>query len=216
MENIRLLFVSFLSAVLIVSSPVVLAQSQLIEGVPEIYYLEELEDGENFRVTACYGALMASNCDTVVEVSLADLEFFTSQLNREVDSVDLASNEFKELLGVLGAVIFGAGTVVGSIVTIGDIFPKNRPRSPRQILRGIGLTIIIASGFIVSVNSANNAANNLNNYARNETLLRQLRQRLVDGENNKDRLSNREERRLEILERFTDFLNQHGREMLES
>ena len=90
MESFKVLLVSFLSTILIVSSPVVLAQSsgKLIEAIPETYYLEEVGDGQNVRVTACYSVeereeasaeglrSLGSKCDTVVEVSLADLESF--------------------------------------------------------------------------------------------------------------------------------------------
>ena len=140
-KSFKVLLVSFLSAVLVVSSPGVLARGKLIEAVPEVYYLEEVDDGQNVRVTACYSVRegevtfgeglkgLSSNCDVVVEVSLSDLESFASQLKDEVDSVNPTSNGWKSALGSLGGPLFGMlALVVGGSVTWEGIFEKNTER----------------------------------------------------------------------------------------
>ncbi len=225
MKSFKFLFSSFLSTVLIVSSPGVLAGGQLIEEVPEIYYLEEMDDGQNVQVTACYRAsegekisgkgLMSldSNCDTVVEVSLADLESFVWQLNNEIDSVNPSSNENKNDLGALGGIVSTVGAGVGFILTLGEVFPgKNLPRNPKKIALYAALTVGSVAGFWASLNFSGKAKRNLSGRVGNQALVQQLRQRFVNGENHHSSyLSKREKHRSRILQRFTDFLNEYGR-----
>ena len=223
MESFKLFFVSFLSTVLIVSSSAVLAQNQLIEGVPDVYYLEEHEDGENVRVTACFRASegqetsgeglrsLDSNCDTVVEVSLADLESFASQLNSEIDSIGLNSNQLNEAFGILGGTASLVGLFVGLAKSLDGAFPKNPPKNPKAIAMGMAIMLVSAGALFGWGYLGFNANRNLANHARSQNLVQQLREGKVNGENYRRNLQWRKQRRFLILQRFTDFLNQYGR-----
>ena len=206
MKSFKFLFSSFLSTVLLVSSPGVLAQGQLIEEVPEIYYLEEMDDGQNVQVTACYRVLegeeifsdglrnLGSNCDTVVEVSLADLESFTLQLWNEIDSINPTAIRWKAGLGGVGGGFFAIVSLVGvSIVEEGVL--KKLPRNRKEITKDVVVTALSIGASIGLAVFAGKAIIKLNHRNNNKDLLQKLRRGTVNQQ----------------MERFTDFLNQHGR-----
>ena len=86
MKSFKVLIASLLTPVLILSSPGILAQEQLIETVPKFYYLEEPEGGEAISVHVCYGSSpLNPDCEMIVEIAATDLEKFIHDLEHKIN-----------------------------------------------------------------------------------------------------------------------------------
>ena len=96
MKSFKVLTASLLTPALIFSSlvsPGILAQEKLIEVVPRFYYLQEAEGQESVYVHVCYGdnpdaenesADSNLGCNRIIEVAAADWEKFIHDLEHNI------------------------------------------------------------------------------------------------------------------------------------
>ena len=113
-----------------------------------------------------------------------------------MDSMNITSERWKAGLGYIGAALFGTVAFVGGGMTW-DIF-KEMPRNRRHIVIGSVVAAVSTGVFIGLGLFASEAMEKVVDYDDRKDLLHQLRKETV-GRNQAG------------LERFTDFLNEHGR-----
>ena len=206
MKNFKVLFVPFLSFALIFSSNPALAQN-LVNTLPDFYYLEDLND-ESLLIHACSRSKIKDHstvanlstigldCAAVAEVSKVELYSFLSE------AIDEAENHFNRekpyydkmatTLGLVG--LSGVGFYFWGFMT-----DFQKPKNAFVLM--ISGAILGAGGFSSAAGYSGERANKKRASIIPQTLEGQVHMGLVG------RTSDGRE---EILQLFTDFLNDHG------
>ncbi len=169
------------------------------EKLPSFYFLEEVEDGQTFRISACYrreSVLSGSGiyCPNRVDVDREDLD----RLLVEIDS-EMESNFWPYVINIASLISFSGGGA-GIILSVIDFFDK----SPILKKRGI---VFVSSGMVAFTSLMVLLYNNFGakTYASLDELYDQILSGMVLGDDDNEDHNRR------IFDRFETFLQDFGR-----
>ena len=221
MKSFKVLIASLLTPVLILSSPGVLAQEKLIETVPRFYYLEEPESGEAISVHVCHGSTSLNpDCEMIVEIAAKDLEKFIHDLEHKIDVanafavIEHKSKRARKNVGHGLLMGWGSLGVLLSLNLFREAFLEKSYVGRHSLVIG-GLTS--GTFFLVVVLSkweqlTKEESEVIFPYSIEEGLLAELDRGVVAGTDDERHM----ELRSEIMQLFTDFLNEFGRPVSEN
>ena len=225
MKIFKSLTASLLAPVLLLSSPGVLAQGQLIETVPKFYYLEEMEGGEVVHVRACYRgtadkesefSALGLGCTTTIEVAAQDLEKFVRDLEHELSVAKAFAVIEHKSDRARGNVVRGFFVVFNSVV----LFPMSLHAFSHifsKELSYVGRHRSAIIGILLAALSLTNIVANWGGLTREEEEVSfppSIEQGLLTGLDSGVVTGIGEEYaqlHSEIMQRFTDFLNEFAK-----
>ena len=199
-KSFRVLFVPFLSFALVFSSGPVLAQN-LVDTVPDFYYLEDLND-DSISVRACSFPTIEDrssvknlldkglDCAVVAEASKSDLEnYLDSLLSKTQNLVDNV-----QPLNTLLSRLLGTASLVGVVTFFYGLFTDRSRMS-------LGGFLVLAPGLLA-----------LTYYIDQNNQIQTAHQSQLTFSQQVDSgvVGHVSERKL-FLQQFTDFLNEYGR-----
>ncbi len=218
MKNLKIL-----TGLLALFSLGALAQGELIETIPDFYYIEEVDEGEtSVFVHVCHGRVSRQKrgCSVVLEVERNAINQFGMDLARELHQL-AGETVSEENINDRYALVGGAGVIASTFgfwngikrtaVAVANkrfyLLGGKRSFRVRHAFHSnmVGNIIIFTLSSVTLAVSADLVFGQAldANASINKNLLNQIRRQGIVGGNS--------EHYPEILQRFTDFLNQYGR-----
>ena len=189
-KSFKFLTASFLSTVLLFSSPTILAQKELIESIPDFYYLEKTTEDGIVPVRGCYKQVGRLHCPITVELTALKLQSFLIPLIEEAESLN---NEIRYSVIGTGFFLGGMAILMSKVKKAPRSFEiaimtENATRTSKTF--GVLGALFLGWNVLVSLDK-------LTLYGLSEPLAKQLESGIVSSER--------------TLIEFTDFLNEHGK-----
>ena len=184
-----------------------------VSASPRFYALEESLEAGMVTVRACDQAPSGDlNCGEALEVEASDLEAFTQDLSRYVNISKIMMRggrgdqvrEKRAGAGIIASLSGAIGGIFGFLITL-DYYP-----SGKGLYLGLAGSAVVlaasAAGFVASLKLGIQKPENTEDtrLVVDEALLEEFRQGMVSG-------ASEELFRDEIMQRFTDFLDEFGR-----